>query len=119
MYEIIWRGLAIQYDRRSITERCSQGIEFSQIVSQFRICQKAGIVFGSLGVGVTVECELEVTADFVGTVVNTASVTSDQNDPIPADNSDNASVEVMADGGDIFADGFESGNTGAWTLSVP
>ena len=48
-----------------------------------------------------------------GTLVNTATATATEQDPDPANNSEAETTRV--DASLIFADGFESGNTAAWS----
>ncbi len=74
---------------------------------------------GNLGVGVSAECQLRVVANFLGSISNTASVASSQNDPLPANNSDNAGVTVSIDVDSIFSDGFETGGLSNWSEVVP
>ena len=67
---------------------------------------------GGLTVGETASCDLTLRVG-VGaptTLVNAASVTSERSDPVAGN--DDALVSLSAA---FFADGFESGDTGAWT----
>ena len=69
---------------------------------------------GRLEAGESRSCEVTVTAsaEATGELVNSASASAFENDLDPADNEAQAVVEVG-----IFVDGFESGDTSAWTSS--
>jgi uncharacterized repeat protein (TIGR01451 family) len=67
---------------------------------------------GGLTVGETTSCHLTLRVGLgaPSTLVNAASVTSERSDPVAGN--DDAVVSLTAA---FFADGFESGDTGAWT----
>ena len=72
----------------------------------------------TIGVNLPVSCQLVVLPRFVATVTNSVSVSGDQNDPNPANNTDSVVVHVI-DPTVIFVNGFESGDTSAWPSTVP
>ncbi len=69
---------------------------------------------GSLEAGASRSCEITVTASSgaSGELVNSASASALEDDLDPADNEAQAVVEVG-----LFVDGFESGDTSAWTIT--
>jgi hypothetical protein len=76
---------------------------------------------GSLPAGgsATVSIEVDVSAGFTGVLTNTATVTLNEGDPHPSDNTDIETTDVVAPGWYIFSDGFESCDTDAWSSTVP
>ncbi len=70
------------------------------------------------GTSTTVVVEVDVTPAFIGTISNTAVVTLNEGDPIPANNTDIETTTVVALGTYIFSDGFEPGSTIRWSSVV-
>ena len=62
----------------------------------------------------TVDCVTDVSLN--SAVINTATISSGVVDPVPGNNS---STDVTLVPVEIFADGFESGNTLSWSSTVP
>lgn len=56
---------------------------------------------GNLPVNASATCNItvDINPDVVGDIVNTATASSDQTDPVPADNSDTATITIVGPGG--------------------
>jgi len=83
----------------------------------------AGVVtcdLGSVVGGGSAEVEIEVTVagGFTGLLTNGASVVLNEGDPVPANNSDSETTEVVAPGDLVFADDFEIGTADNWSSTV-
>jgi uncharacterized repeat protein (TIGR01451 family) len=74
--------------------------------------QDVGCNLGTMGNGATVTVSIVVTATFGGSIVSTATVSSNVSDP---DGSDNGASETTNALDLIFADGFETGDTSRWS----
>ena len=77
------------------------------------VCDLGGVLPGA-------DVEIQITATVQtganGEFVATAYVSGQQGDPNPANDSATATTQVEME---IFVDGFESGNTAAWSAAVP
>jgi uncharacterized repeat protein (TIGR01451 family) len=84
----------------TVTDTLPAGVAFvSATASQGGCTQTAGTVtcaLGTLASGTNAEVQIVVTPSLVGTVTNTATIASDQVDPIPATNTATASTTVIA-----------------------
>ncbi len=84
-------------------------------------CEEVGgtvtCTLGSLDSGASTDVTIEVMASlgFMGVVENTATVTGNDTDPNPANNSSTTHTTSTV----LFADGFESGDCTAWSSMVP
>lgn len=86
--------------------------------------ESAGVVTCNLdtlsgGASTMVSIDVDVNAGFTGTLSNAAVVTLNEDDPIPANNSDAESTTVAAAAEYIFADGFETAGIERWSTTAP
>jgi hypothetical protein len=70
----------------------------------------------SSGAHLSTSITVLVSASFTGVLSNTAAVSATEPDPAPGNNSDTETTTVTTT---IFNDGFESGDTSAWSSTTP
>jgi uncharacterized repeat protein (TIGR01451 family) len=74
---------------------------------------------GTLANGATASCNVTVTANSAGVIANTASVSADQNDPLPANNSATATLTASLDADlALSKNGVVNGAQIVYTLTV-
>ncbi len=97
-------------------------VNVSYVSASLPACsENAGVVTCALntltaGASTVVFVEVDVNPVFTGTISNTAVVTLNEGDPIPANNTDVETTTVVVS--HIFSDGFETGDTTRWSSAV-
>jgi uncharacterized repeat protein (TIGR01451 family) len=99
--------------------------EISFVSASLPACSETGGVVTcaldslSAGGSANVEIEVDVNPVFTGTISNSATVVLNEDDPVPANNSDTENTTVAATADYIFADGFETGDADRWSAALP